>query len=296
MIENKRVRNVDMHLTGIHHGSTFYIAKKVSEVEQDKLKTIGLPTNLRTGIKILGRSIGSVSRYNVNGKEIPIKTLPKETRYREICIKDWHGNYHYVDIPYQRYHRQIIDAPETEFFIKEINNDLFVISEQLTHTSEKEEYNRHVINLFLEYFGNCDILNSQQQIAFQDIPIRRVNWEILPAGDYPWSRIPSDGIKLHGPMQRLRQRYTFESINKYHPESIAIGTGGFRGYVVFGFPSKNIFLLEHLLNGNATYVFENNWEQFSQLSKGEILNSHLQRERIIHRDGWEREINKLLSN
>ena len=36
--------------------------------------------------------------------------------------------------------------------------------------------------------------------------------------------------------------------------------------------------------------------KFSQLSKGEILNSHLQRERIIHRDGWEREINKLLSN
>ena len=65
MIENKRVRNVDIHLTGIHHGSTFYIAKKVSEVEQDKLKTIGLPTNLRPGIKILGRSIGPVSRYNV---------------------------------------------------------------------------------------------------------------------------------------------------------------------------------------------------------------------------------------
>ena len=104
MIENKRVRNVDMHLTGIHHGSTFYIAKKVSEVEQDKLKTIGLPTNLRPGIKILGRSIGPVSRYNVNGKEIPIKTLPKETRYREICIKDCfkravHGDGHRISYP-----------------------------------------------------------------------------------------------------------------------------------------------------------------------------------------------------
>lgn len=295
MIENKRIRNVDLHLTGIQHGAIFYIAKKVSEVEQDKLRIIGLPNNLQAGIKILGRSIGPVSRFNVNGKEIPIKTLPKETCYREICVKDWHGYYHYVDIPYKRFPRQVINAPEAEFFIQEINNEFVIISEQLTHTAENEEYNRHVINLFLEYFKNCEILNSEQQIAFQDIPTRRVNWEILPVGEYPWSRLPSDGIKLHGPMQRLRQRHTFESINRYHPESIAVGTGGFRGYVVFGFPSKNIFLLEHLLNGNATYVFENNWEQFSQLSKGEILNNHLQRKRIIHRNGWENEIRRLLS-
>lgn len=47
--------------------------------------------------------------------------------------------------------------------------------------------------------------------------------------------------------------------------------------------------------GNATYIFENDWEQFSRLTKAEIIQNNLEKGRIEHRSGWENEINKILS-
>jgi hypothetical protein len=71
---------------------------------------------------------------------------------------------------------------------------------------------------------------------------------------------------------------------------VAIGQAGFSGYLIFGFTSRNLFICESVFYGNATYVFESDWEKLSKLSKAEILNQDLQKDRIIHREGWERKI------
>ena len=73
-----------------------------------------------------------------------------------------------------------------------------------------------------------------------------------------------------------------------------MGRGGFSGYVVFGFPEKNIYVLESAYTGNATYIFDERWEQLSKMTKAEILNEQLQTDRIIHRVGWNRRIDDLL--
>ena len=75
---------------------------------------------------------------------------------------------------------------------------------------------------------------------------------------------------------------------------IAQGRGGFSGYIVFGFPRKNLYVLESLYYGNATYVFRENWEKLSQLSKAVILSGNLQTARIVHQPGWEKEVRHLL--
>ena len=53
--------------------------------------------------------------------------------------------------------------------------------------------------------------------------------------------------------------------------------------------------MENVIYGNATYVFEDDWEQFSQLTKAEIIQNSLVKRRIEHRSGWEAEIRRLLS-
>jgi hypothetical protein len=58
---------------------------------------------------------------------------------------------------------------------------------------------------------------------------------------------------------------------------------GFNGYIVFGYADLGLFVLESLEHGNATYVFGQDWEQLSALTKKEILHGGLQEERIIHR-------------
>lgn len=295
MIDKKRIRNVDAYLLGIKRGDSFYVAKKASDVKSDLLEKLGFGIPVEEGVKLLAKKIGPVSKFNVDGSFERLKHLPKETKTRLAVLKDWHGNYHLVDISYQRYKRRPINAPETELFVLRINDEPFIISELLQNAEENDNYNRHVINLFLEYFGDCEILDEQKNTAFKNIPIRRVNWEILPKGDYPWDRIPFEDFKLRGKNKEKLQRYTYDTIVKYKPEDVTIGRGGFRGYIAFHFPQKNIVLLEHFKYGNATYVFDdNNWENILQLTKSQIINAHIEKDRIEHHLGWEDEINKLL--
>ena len=47
--------------------------------------------------------------------------------------------------------------------------------------------------------------------------------------------------------------------------------------------------------GNATYVFDKDWEELSKLTKAQILDEGLQRDRVIHRKGWHQRIRHLLS-
>ena len=294
LITKTKIRNPELYILGIKQGDFLYVTKKLQGIDNKKLKKIGFPEQISEGIKILGRGIGPVSRFNNNGSFIPLKNLPKETKYRSACIKDWHGDYHFVDIPYKRYQRKTIPAPESELLIQKIGEELYIVSDKLKYSNENSIQIRHVINLFLEYFGECEILNESLQVAFHDIPTRRVNWEMLPEGEYPWNRIPSDGIKRNGVLTKIDQKHTFDTISKYHPTNLTIGMGGFRGYIAFHFPDKGFVLLEHMLYGNATYVFDKDWETLSQLTKKEIIDENLCKRRIIHQKGWENEIHQLL--
>jgi hypothetical protein len=295
MIDKRRIRNVDTYLLGIKKGDKFYIAKKASEVKPDLLKDIGFTLPLEEGVRILAKAKGPVSRFNVNGSFERLKHLPKETKTRLAYLKDWHGNYHLVDIPYHRYQRKPIPAPEIELSVHKKDEEFLIVSDLLQFTENDEALNRHAVNLFLEYFGDCEILDENKNTAFKEIPVRRVNWEILPKGDYPWGHISIRDFKERGENKEKLQRYTYDTIVNYKPESLTVGTGGFRGYIAFHFPSKHIFLLEHFKYGNATYVFdEEKWADFSQLTKSQIINGHLEKKRIEHHEGWDREINKIL--
>lgn len=84
-------------------------------------------------------------------------------------------------------------------------------------------------------------------------------------------------------------------INECNPDFIAYGRSGFRGYIVFGFCKKNLFILESIFPNNATYIFESDWEGLSKLTKSEILNHNLQKGRLIHNANWPTEFEKYMN-
>lgn len=86
-----------------------------------------------------------------------------------------------------------------------------------------------------------------------------------------------------------------ETISAYNPEFVAVGQGGFDGYVIFGFPSKSLFILESTQVNNATYVLDRNWEDLSAMTKAELLNNNLHKKRLIHRENWFAEVNRVLN-
>lgn len=289
--------NIDRYLSPFRCEQQIYVATKIDD-QSDKrlLLRAGFLEPELTGLKILPRAIGPVSRFNSEGEDILLKNLPKERYYREACIKDWHGYYHYVDIPDKRYQRKHIDAPLAEVSLVDINGDKYVISDLLNNIVSEKDAIKHVINLFLELFGRCTILGKNKAPLVESVPVKRANWQILPEGAIVWETVSkaagriADERELVGQMQKHR----FNTIIKYHPDELYYGTGGFHGYLVFVFKQKNIVIMENMIYGNATYVFNDDWKELSKLSKAEIIQNNLHQSRLVHSAKWVREIGKLL--
>ena len=84
-------------------------------------------------------------------------------------------------------------------------------------------------------------------------------------------------------------------IAQYASEFMAIGQDGFYGYVVYGYPSENLFVFESNQIDNATYIFNGQWEQLSKLTKRELIQGHLYDYRFIHNSGWSKKIQSILN-
>jgi hypothetical protein len=85
-----------------------------------------------------------------------------------------------------------------------------------------------------------------------------------------------------------------EFISGFGPDFVAIGHGGFQGYFVLGFVDKSMFVFESIFFGNASFVFRDDWEKISWLTKSEIIRDGKAFARIIHTHAWKHEMRQLL--
>lgn len=149
--------------------------------------------------------------------------------------------------------------------------------------------------MLLNLFGECSIVAEREEpVTTNRI---QVNWELLPQGKYPWKDIRNkiDEIsQKQNKTQKQMMLHNCEVINELSPDFIAYGRSGFRGYAVFGFVSMNLYVLESVFPNNATYIFENDWEELSKMTKAQILMGNLQKARIIHSTNWQREFKKIM--
>jgi hypothetical protein len=306
LISKKRIRNLDRYARGLNEGQEIVLVVPVNQVELDRVKQIGFSDNFDSGETVLPTDIGPISEFNSEGKYIIHKDQDMETVYRqqEWKWKEFRGKYDTVEkskiaeIPYQRYPRTFVAPPAIELSIATQNDGLkLIVSPTLKYEHVSEENLLHAINLFLELFNFCELRNSNLESVIR-VPVTKLNWDVLPKGKKPWG-------ELKPLLEKLRESTTdgnkavidkrFESINVHSPEFVALGKAGFSGYVVFGFPEKNLYILESNQTNNATYIFEENWELLSSLTKAEILNDKLHKNRIVHRESWFSEMNKILS-
>jgi hypothetical protein len=294
-IIRKRIQVVGNYLLGLNSNDNFYIAL-TDLTDLTRIQRAGFTNQHNIGEQVLPSVVGRVSNFNANGGNTIHRNLHKETVYRQADIKDWRGNYHTVDIPYKRYPRTPIPAPEIELLIVSgAHNQKIIRSPLLTKGVTPDATITHILNLFLELFGECDTIQSNLLPVF-NVPITRLNWSLLPPGNYPWNILRNNVQQAIGNVGANR-RHLIESrlelISGHNPNFVAVGNAGFRGYMVFGFSNQPFFILESLNIGNATYVFGQNWQQISQLTKEEILNQNLHQNRFIHSEGWDNEINGL---
>ncbi|MDU4127981.1 hypothetical protein [Pantoea sp.] len=302
LIQKKRIRNIENYISNFD-GREIYIAHSLPDAK--KSESIGFTSQRDLGEEVLPKIIGSITRFNSNGKSVPDKKAPKETAYRQVSWtwKKWAGRggteevTETREIAYQRYKRIFTPPPALELKIVEnLEGERLIISPKLVLDNAHKDKVLHCINLFLEIFGLCEVVDEKLDTIVKSKSIK-LNWRLLPQGVYPWDDIGPkilSAINIRGKGNAAVVEGRLELVNSKKPDFVAVGEAGFQGYVIFGFINKNTYVLESSQCNNATYIFDNNWKVLSQLSKAEILDSNLHKARIIHRRNWPAEIVKYL--
>jgi hypothetical protein len=302
-IKKRRIRNLYSNLPTIKKGQKVVVGVKNVDDKEDYLKKIGFD-DIDIGVTVLPSPVfGPVSRFNANGRNLIHRDKPKEIGYRvvEWHWKQWHGRStidksKLVDVPYKRYPRTFISPPSVELQLAtSTKGDMVLVTPTYTIGSE-DEVLLHAINLLLEIFGECYVYTENLDEIIKTDQIR-LNWKILPEGKQPWQKLKNELKPIisktrEGKRELIEKR--LETINAFEPEFTAVGAAGFAGYIIMGFPSSKIFVLESLYYGNATYVLGTDWESISKLTKAEILDENLHKDRVIHRVSWFNKIKNIL--
>jgi hypothetical protein len=181
----------------------------------------------------------------------------------------------------------------------ERGSDKFVIAgDPVVKGSSDDEEAMHKVNLMLECFKRVELMQDSMKTFQVPQRIIALNWKVLPQGSMPWERFQEH---LRPVLQNVSERGhkviydRFGTIANYYPDSWAYGTNGYKGYVILGFTLLNLYICESALYGNATYVFEGEWEHISKLTKAEIIHANLHKHRFVHQEGWKKQIAGLLS-
>lgn len=295
MNKKSRIRNAEPHLALIGQGESFHVVHDVTNESDERLKQTGF-LNLEDGECVLPRALGSVTKRNCNGYDIVFKDRAKEQYIIYFTVPGWHNTYHTASLERWRYPREHRAGYEMELTLMLKDGKRYVVSPELVNVPEESDRNKHALNLFLELFGGFEFMNENMESVFRDMRITRVNWTLLPIGEFPFERLEREILNYTGRMAKRVFRHTDSVIRRYNPEQCVVGNGGFRNYVAFLFPERNLTVLECFEPGNATYVFNKDWEELSRKTKAQILGGDLALARIIHKDSWETEIRNLFGS
>lgn len=303
IIQQTRVLSLARHLGFLDEGEEVRLGVRIRDQHENLVNEIGFSDEWTEGEAVLPPpSLGPVSERNSEGDEVIHDDQPKETAYRQIEWEwvEWHGPYRerqsdIVDVPYERYPRTFVPPQSMELVATTVNGDRVLALDETFQYDPEGSRLKHGVNLLLEIFGECEVFTGDLE-AISTPEVRRVNWQVLPEGRHPWAEIEpyvEDIVRDKSDRQRAVYFHRWRKINSFDPEFVAVGRAGFRGYLIFGFPDREMFVLESAYYGNATYILGEDWETLSQMSKAELLEDDLHEHRIIHRDGWDEQIDQL---
>ncbi len=299
----KRILKSERYLSQLlNEGDEFYVALGYEEVAKAALiAAYGLPKVFQNDLSLIPKNRGPVTKVNVNGKFV--RKMPEEKTEKSVQIR--YTTKKGTKVDYVRIFHVYVKELQHKFNVgfstaTNVHAQNLLISPLLTYNSVDGNLNiknTHAINLFLEIFGAFEIYtkNLEPALAFN----KDFTFDILPKGTFEDEDVDHlvDGarrILKNDDIAKAFQKRLFK-IKSYSPEIIGKGPRGFFGYIVFGFPNKNIVLLESMYNQNATYVIDYaKYESILPMDKQQIIKERLSKKRIYHYDNWERSIEQLL--
>lgn len=292
-INRKCIRNPRRYLYALHAGDKFYVAAKLSDEDVHRLQRYGIRQDASARIPTPHRS---ATRLNADGKWILLRDLPKKIRQfvHAYHLVDWHGQDHYGTCIQERwcYQRELVSPAELAFIIE----DDVLYSPLLANSEDDMEHIKLAMNVILEMVGHCEIWTADKAPALPPVRQVEVPWEILRAGTRErsdWEEYVQKTVERKPKAQQVEICCRHEHLMEMGPEFCVLGAQNFFGYVVYGFPTLNLYIFESNGINNATYAFRGDWEAASMLTKMEVLSGGLQEARIYHTEQWHENIGRL---
>ena len=297
LINTKNVRKVPVTLAASGASKTRLVVPLDQRVK-DGLQKYGMANLADIGDKMLPMGIGPATRRNLLGKVIIHRNQPKEPYSVQVlwgrnqfCGRDeteWVEDY--ITRNGFRYPRTQLPPENIELSLIENSKGERMIGTDVIDISAESRWVT-AANVMLEIFG----LTWAVDPSDLDIPLmvtQRVNWRMLPKGRCPWNQLrPQMNIivqNLRNETHRNVAIRKLEVINRFNPDQVIIGEGGFNRYVAFSFPDRGFTLLESIEPNNATYILgSSDWKVLSKLSKGEILSADRHMARFVHGPNWD---------
>lgn len=305
-IIKKRILS-EKYLSVFKENSNIKVLVKNQNITPEKLEEFGFTQGDKSGTVVLPNAFNSYAARNAEQFYSINKKLPKE-KYTQTLYwtrTQWAGRgrteevTELVDITKERYHRDYFSPYSVEFMLIRNNSENTLVSDKILYSNDNKLKIINTINMVLGLFGECEVISDEDEVITEKPKTIRLNWEILPKGKYPWEKIRDTVKDISEQYNKTNQTMMLrncEEIYKFAPDFIAYGKSGFKGYMVFGFTEKNLYILESMFPNNATYVFENNWEELSKLTKGQILSEELHKARIIHTKSWLKNFKEIMSS
>lgn len=248
------------------------------------------------------RMSGLCSRRNLDGWEQVRKDLPMETREISHFAPSWHGSgTHLVSrtidaYPIEYHPARMLSVSAT--ILEPLRDGALVrirvdqpLDRNLPHFDRDLQFN---LRLLTELIGSASIYDadlSDEEYA----RIQKVDWELLPLGRRE-EVLPDMAARKSLDPGRVRvASERLEMLTRLEPSELIVGRGKFSNYFGARF-GEHLVALENLEYGNALYVFEENWQLLSQLSRTDLMKRRDPSvHRIPHSRGWQSIIRKLLA-
>lgn len=239
-------------------------------------------------------STGRWSTWNVNGREIVRKDLPKVHRSWTIEAPDFQGSgthsvsFHKEVFKKQRLYGQQIEAAVTR---RAEPRDSLVGTILLTlkapYDEDAEQTYLYAASLARTWFGSATAY-SLNEAGSPQVPDRSVSWDFLPDGSV--EEIREAVVKKFGgsaPPQEIEIMIDrLEKVKSLAPEKRLVGSSGLQRYIGYMF-GDDFVAFENPRVGNALYLMYGDWEDLSQQSRSQLLASRAgEFDRIIHTSRW----------
>jgi hypothetical protein len=254
-------------------------------------------------------SRGRYSRYNVEGRTIVRRDLPKVSKTLGPWLSpnwgDWSNGSHLTSFDRLVYQRQVLPPAGVVLQVERLPGEgegdacLFKVATAriLDRTAPGfADDLLHDLNLVGESVGATGIYPPNATAADYAGTIR-VSWSLLPVGERDsdlariLGRVPGTDLPLR---RKIVSRY--DVLRGLGPRRWVEGVDGFDRYLG-ALIRDDLVVLEHLEYGNAAYVMGENWLELSKKSRLELLASdRTEFVRVPHRTGWEERLRAVVDH